>query len=72
MFCDWSGTFDKWEDENLYQKFCESREVIASIVWRIETVQLANRRDPNSAHLLTLHFKWPVNSGCVCGELSVL
>ena len=44
-FCDRSRTFETWKGENLYKKFRESREVIASIVWQVETVlQLANRQ----------------------------
>ena len=60
-FWDWSRTFEKWSDENLYQKFRESREVITSIVWQEETVlQLANQHGPDSAHAAfhaTVHLK---------------
>ena len=31
-FCDRSNIFQTWKGENLYKKFRESREVIASIV----------------------------------------
>ena len=43
-------TFNKWKDEHLYQMFCESCEVMASIVRRVEAVrQLANQCDPDFA-----------------------
>ena len=34
MFCD---TLNKWKDEDLHQEFCESHEVIISVVWWVET-----------------------------------
>ena len=63
-------TFQTRKGENLYKKFRESREVIGSIVWRVETVlQLANQILPC---LLTLRSTRLATSSCACDKLSVL